>query len=92
MVGGIWGVKLRPKILFDYDFILMWSTAFENCRIRIFGIYDISPESLIVGQHSWCQNVEKSRFPIPILGKSKVYLPQKKKLLEKKKHFLLCLT
>ena len=38
MVGGIWGVKLRPKILFDDDFILMWSTAYENCRIRIFGI------------------------------------------------------
>ena len=36
--GGIWGVKLGPKIFFDYDVILMWSTAFKDFRIRNFGI------------------------------------------------------
>ena len=82
--GGILGKKFTPQIFLNYDVILRWSTTYEISRVR-FRDLAVSPQPLIVGRQNLCQNAQNSRFPMPDLEKTFVYLLHKKSYTEKTK-------
>ena len=83
--GGILGKKFTPQIFFNYDVILRWSTTFEVFENPIFCHLAVSSEPLIADRQNWCQNAQNSRFPVPDLEETFVYLLQKKSYFKKTK-------
>ena len=70
--GGILGKKFTTQIFFNYDVILIHDVC--NFEGPIFRDLTVPPQPLTVDRQNWCQNAQNSRFPIPDLKKTFVYL------------------